>query len=273
LWIAQRMGVDPKAALERYYRTQPAWLAACDLTTPVGVAQFLSDLRATQSISVLANSLRTTRFSIARWLAAKTEPRLPEFFQFVEVASLRLLDFVALFVDPEQLPSVRSTWQALQRARSLAYERPWTQAILRCLELRTYREQPHSASWLAAHLGVDAEEVETGLQQLSSSRQVEWDGTHFAPVTVRAMDIGRDRAKAQQLRAWWGRVGVERAAQGSAGMVYNLFGVSHVDLQRLRLLQKQYIAELRNIVINSEPVQCVVLSADLLIDLSEAPSE
>lgn len=268
-WIAQRTGIDVRAAVLGFYRMPPPWVNSVDLTTKEGVATLLVDLKGQQGLVALATAMGTTRFSIARWLSGKTQPKLPEFLQLVEVSSVRLLDFLAQLVDPEELPSVREVWSAMQRARSLAYEQPWTQGVLRALELHHYHQRPHDTRGLARYLGITRTEVERCLEQLESSLQIYWDGAHWQLSSVRALDISRDRGAAQRLRAWWGRVGVERVEQGRAGMVYNLFGVSRADLERLRLLQKQYIGEVRNVVISSQPVECVVLSADLLLDLAD----
>jgi transcriptional regulator with XRE-family HTH domain len=269
-FVARQSGVNLIEALVRFYRLVPSWVTKTDLATREGVAALLLDLKGQQSVVSLAEAMGTTRFSIARWLSGKTEPKLPEFLRFVEVASLRLLDFLAVLIEPERLPSVRENWQAMQRARTLAYDEPWTQGVLRALELGGYKQQPHSTQWLAARLGITELQVERCLTQLLSSRQIHWDGEHWQLVTVRALDIGRERVRAQQLRAWWGKVGIERAEEGNVGLVYNLFSVSRADLERLRLLQKRYINELRSIVTSSEPVECVVLAADLLIDLERA---
>jgi DNA-binding transcriptional regulator YiaG len=269
-WIMKRLGVDVGKELSRFFRMPPPWLEHTELTTADGVATLLEELKGGQSIVSLAAALGKSRFTLTRWMNASTEPRLPEFFEFVERTTLRLLDFVSLVVDPEQLPSVRMRWRAMQQARTLAYAEPWSQAVLRALETERYRAAPHSARTLASVLGVAVAEVERCLVLLEQSRQVRWDGDHFRLETVQALDIGRDRDAARALRAWWAEVGVERARAGASGMVYNLFGVSRVDLERLRQLQKRYVAELRDIVSESVPVECVVLSADLLMDLSES---
>ena len=39
LRAASRSGVDVTAAIERFYRRAPAWLAEADLTSPAGVAR------------------------------------------------------------------------------------------------------------------------------------------------------------------------------------------------------------------------------------------
>jgi hypothetical protein len=237
------------------------------------MALWLKDLKGNNSAAGVAEAMGLSRFTITRWLSAKTEPKLPEFLRYLELTSLRLMDFVALLVDPAQLPSIRRGWEALQRARSLAYTQPWSQAVLRALETHDYRRQHHDAEQLAARLGVDASEVESSLEQLERAGQVRWSGSHWEIVEVRALDTGRDRRAAAGLRAWWGRVGAERTQSGVPGMTYNVVGVSERDLVRLRELQKAYVSDVRSIVAQSEPVERVVLAADLIIDLGDTAQE
>src|SRR6188472_581453 len=45
LAVAERAGVDVRAALTRFYRTPPPWLATLAPTTPELVARLLEDLR------------------------------------------------------------------------------------------------------------------------------------------------------------------------------------------------------------------------------------
>jgi transcriptional regulator with XRE-family HTH domain len=268
LWIAERLGLDVRLALGQFYRLAPSWLDQTDVTSSKGLSLLLRDLKGKESVAHLAQVMGKSRFTLTRWLNAKTEPKLPEFLHYVECSTLRLLDFIAVFVDPAALPSLRPQWIELQQARRLAYDEPWSQAVLRALELVAYRQRKaHSSAWLAARLGISGSHVDHCLQLLADSGQIAWEGQHWKIKTVRALDTGRDREAAQALRAWWGQVGVERAKAGKPGAVYNLFGVSRFDLERLRLLQKNYLSEVRNIVAQSSPVESVVLAVDMLLDL------
>ncbi len=67
--------------------------------------------------------------------------------------------------------------------------------------------------------------------------------------------------RSRRLRAFWTDVAAERIRQGEPGeFAFNLFGVSTEDLERLKNLQRNYFAEFRRIVANSEPVEEVVLT-------------
>jgi hypothetical protein len=85
---------------------------------------------------------------------------------------------------------------------------------------------------------------------------------------VTALDTRQDPDAARKLRVWWLRQAAARVDAGQRGMMYNLFGVSTADLARLRELQRAYLTELRSVVARSEPVEHVVLGADLLLELA-----
>lgn len=270
LWAARQLGVDVQRAYREFYGTPPSWLERIDPASPQGVAAFLNDLRGNTSIVELARYTGKSRFAIARWLTQKSEPRLPDFLMMIECCSLRLLDFLEQLVDPRLIPSVRGPWQKLQVARRLAYDEPWSQAVLRALELESYRQlEKHRDGWIAERIGV-SEGVETrSLRRLLDSGQIALDEGRYRVNNIMTVDTRRDPERAARLRGWWVRQGAKRSEQGARGTMYNIFGVSGADLARLRELQKAYLGELRAIVARSEPVEHVVLAADLLLDLGE----
>jgi len=73
----------------------------------------------------------------------------------VQGATLRLLYFLAAFVDPTSMPSVADAARRLEASRRIAYEEPFTHAVLRALELEAYRNLPrHVDGFIAEHLGL-----------------------------------------------------------------------------------------------------------------------
>jgi hypothetical protein len=267
---ARKVGIDLDAALAKFYRTPPPWLGKVDLATPEGVATLLTDLRGRTSIVDLARYSKKSRFAVARWVKGETEPKLPEFLELVECASLRLIDLIETLVDPRSMPSICERWQALEVARRLAYEAPWTQAVLRALELDEYRNLPDSpAGWLARRIGISEAEEARCLQLLEQTGQIRWCDGKWQIAEVMALDTRKDPEAALRAKMWWGNVALERFQQGHRGMIYNLFGVSAKDLARLRELQKAYFNELRAIVAQSQPVERVVLATVQLLDLGE----
>ncbi len=269
LKAARRAGVSIHGVFERFYGRPPRWFDHVDPASREGVAAFLNDIRGGTSVVDVAKASEKSRFAVARWLKGQTEPRLPDFLRLVECCSLRLLDFLECMVAPDALPSIRQAWKALQSARRLAYDAPWTQAVLRALELRAYQARRHQSGWIAKRVGVTREIEDECLQLLKQSGQVRWVDGRWVASNVRTLDMRKDPEAALRLKSWWGHVALDRAAGGGRGMVYNLFGVSTSDLDRLRALQAAYFNELRTVVAQSEPVEHVCLAAMFLMDLSE----
>jgi hypothetical protein len=160
LAVAQRAGVDPKAALTRFYRTVPPWLPALAPASREFVTRFLEDLR-------------------GRWLKGEAEPRLPDFLRLIEAMSLRVLDFVAALVDPNELPSLSARWQKLEAGRRAAFDLPWSHAVLRVIELESYQRTPHRPGYIAEQLGIGQEEEKRCVDALLGSGQLDWDGERY----------------------------------------------------------------------------------------------
>lgn len=271
LWAADRVGIDVREALRSFYRGDPEWLTTTDPTTPAGVSALLKDLKGNQRLLELAERSGRNRFAIARWLNGRSEPSLPEFFMLVECSSLRLVDFIEQFVSPKDLPSVRQQWQELQIARNLAYDAPWTQAVLRALELQSYAELPkHRLGWIAKRVGISKEEEQQCLTLLLKSGQIVWENQRWLVRETMALDTRTDPVKARKVRAWWTREVARRVEQGSRGVMYNLFSVSKEDLEKLRELQKAYVGQVRAIVAQSKPEQHIVLAVDALVDFEQS---
>jgi transcriptional regulator with XRE-family HTH domain len=270
-WVAERIGIDVESALTTFFRATPPWLTQNPLTSATGVAVLLRDLKGKISVGEIAARCGFSRFAVSRWLKGQAEPRLPEFLRLIEALSLRLLDFIAAFVDPERLPEVKNAWRELQAARQAAYDLPWSHAFLRLLETEAYaRQERHVRGWLAAKLGLSVTEEERCLSSLTSAGQIAFDAGLYRVREVQAIDTRRDPAGSKRLPAWWAHVALKRLEDGAPGRFsYNLFTVSAKDYQRLEELHLAYFRELRAIVAQSSPAERVALVNMQLLPLAE----
>lgn len=269
--VAARVGVDVGEALERFYRRRPAFLDEHRPLSKRAVAAFLTELRGTTSVVELASRTGYSRFAIARWLNGACEPRLPQFLALIDASSLRLIDFVAAFVDPITLPSLKKTWLALEATRRAAHEVPWTQAVLRCLELPAYAAlEQHVAGFIAGQLGISRDEEERCLARLIETGQVRLEGRHYVVRQALTVDLRRDPASTRKLRGFWTAVAHERLQAGSTGVFsYNVFGISNADLVRLRELHANYFQQMRAIIAQSQPVERVAVTCTQLLALDD----
>lgn len=269
--VAERAGrkLDGLASFHR--QAQSASLVR-GLTTPAGVAAFLDDLRGATATVDLARTAERSRFAVARWLKGEAEPRLPDFLRLVEASSLRLLDFLACFMDPSRLPSIADAWRNLEAARRAAHELPWSHAVLRAVELNGYRQlKRHRPGFIADRLHISREEEERCVALLLQTGQLRKEGKRLVPGAPLMVDTRGDEALSRRTKAWWSQVGLERLQAAQPGTFsYNLFSASHADLARIRELYRGYFREVRRIVAASEPAECVVLMNVHLFELGGA---
>lgn len=267
----ERMGIDVAGCYAVMFNRRPPWLAEHLPASPMAVAAFLRDLRGATPIGQLATAAGINRFSVSRWLKGTAQPNLPQLLRTVEAASERLNDFVGGFVDPERLPSLRESQRKLRLLRRLAYDEPWSHAVLRALQLDVNRDGC-SASGLAAQLGLSPARVKALLQMLQDASQVRRKGRRFVAEPVKRVDTGADRSRARGLKAAWAHTAVERLEAGAPGLFgYSLCELSRADLTRLRALQLDYARAMQAIIADSQPTECVALYCVQLLDLSGAP--
>lgn len=274
LRACQRARIDVPAALTAFYGRPPPWLDAVDPVGPEGVAMLMDDLRGSVTVTELARIAGLSRYSVTRWLAGNTQPRLPDFLRIIEAASTRGIDFLACLVDPLSMPSVAPLWKRMEARRRGAYELPWTQAVLRVVELESYLDLPaHEPGWIARRLGISPEEEATCVDFLRESGQLRWTGTHFAPAT-RAVDTRRDPDVGRRLKAHWSQVAADRIEAGAPGQFsYNVFTVSRKDFERIREAHLAYFHALRAIVADSAPDEVVAVANVQLFELEGGPWE
>lgn len=261
LYAAHRTGVDVHAALVTFVGRDPEWLDPACPWSPETVSALLRDLQGGSSVSDLARRTGRARTRVSRWLSGATEPRLPDFLRLMEAASARAVDLVAVLVDPESVPSVAPLWRRIEARRRGAAKVPWTQAVLRALELEDYRALPeHQAGWVARRLGIPLEEEERCISYLRDTGQIRvverrLESDPIAVDTRRTPEVGR------QLKAHWARVAADRVEATAPGQFsYNVFTVSRADFERIREAHLAYFHALRAIVADSAPDEVVAVA-------------
>ena len=270
-WLAHRTGVDVAAALDRFL---PEREAGDEPWSVDGAAAVMRALQGQRSAAELARELDHSRHSVARWLRGETEPRLPDFLRMVDLCTTGLLDFVALFVDPAALPSIREGWRQLGAARALVREQPWAPAVLLALELDDYKALPaHEAGWLTRRLGLPEAAEERCLALLATAGQIRRRRGLWRVVEVQSVDV-RTPARKLDLKRWWGQVGLDRIGRADGIVSWNLFTISHEDFERVQQLQRQHYRAVRAIVAASEGSDRLVLTNLQLLALdSPEPAE
>lgn len=211
------------------------------------LASWLSALRGSASARDIAARAKLSRHQVSRWLRGQTQPRLPDFLRLLEAITGRASDLVAELVPIESVPSAHRDWARRNAARNLAHEEPWTEAILRIIESKGYRELPeHSAPFICGALDLPLEVVQRCVDKLEAAGIVARRGEHYQAVqalTVDTRSIGK-------LREHWAAVAAERARAPAARDIfsYNVLSASRADVERIDALLRAAFREIRMIV-------------------------
>ncbi len=235
------------------------------------IDEWLRGLRGRTSIVELAQRVNRSRYSVSRWLAGHTTPKLHEFLELVDALTGRAPDWVAELVPIAQVPSLQTIHRQTEAAKTLAFELPWTEAILRVLETTAYQTHPdltHEA--LAAWLGIDVAEFDVALRGLLDAGVIRREGPGYRVVSTLSVDTRVAPQGMRQLRTHWLRLALERAERGERDwFAYNLLSVSRADLQLIQERLRQAFRETRGIVAASEPSECAALVLMQLVHFEE----
>ncbi|MDQ2644815.1 MAG: DUF4423 domain-containing protein [Myxococcota bacterium] len=266
--LAARVGIDLAHCFERFLSDRGA--SAPDVRRTAGVAELVRTLMEEWPIVELAASVGADRTTVARWVSGATEPKLPELLAIIETTTQRLLDFVALFVDPESLPSTRAAYRDLRAQRRLAYELPWSHGVLRALELEQYRKLPrHEPGFIAACLGLSLEEERRYLSELAKAGQIRLRRGRWELRRVLTVDTRPSEADNRRLKLHFAEAAVERLRDGSAPasalFSFNLFAIDTSSLEKIRRLHVEHYQRIRELISAcTSPDQVVLMNLQLV---------
>ncbi|MEQ1567062.1 MAG: helix-turn-helix domain-containing protein [Myxococcota bacterium] len=269
VWQAARaLGLPVDLNLTRFFGGEPG--PGVDPGTADGTAALLRHLRREQPIADLAAAAGRSRHQVSRWLNGVAIPRLPDWLAMVDACTRRVLDWIAIFVDPASLPSAAEAWERLEAARTLLLTAPHAQVVLVATDLDAYRALPaHDDRWLARLLGLEVWEVAGAIDRLVHAGLLERQGPSYAPAVAATVDTRRHPDTGRALKVYWAEAVRRRLDAPGASVSTNVFTVSAADHQRILELYRNTFRQMRAIVAASAPAERVVLIQQALIPLAD----
>jgi transcriptional regulator with XRE-family HTH domain len=222
------------------------------------LASWLSALRGSASARDIALRAQLSRHQVSRWLRGQTQPRLPDFLRLLDAITGRSSDLVAELVPIESVPSAHRDWTRRNAARSLAHEEPWTQAVLRIIESKRYRELPeHSSPFISGALDLPLPVVQRCIDKLEAAGIVARRGEHYQParaLTVDARSIGK-------LREHWASVAAARSRAPGPRDLFScdVLSASRADVERIEVLLRAAFREICSIVAHTSEDEVAAL--------------
>jgi len=199
------------------------------------VPGWLTALQGNQTQTELASKAGVSRHQVGRWLSGRATPRLPEFLSLVHALTGRGEDFVALWVPIDDVPVLKGAWVQRQQARALAWEEPWSEALLQLVRTSAYRACPEpTAEVLAQWLGAPVPDIARTLTRLREAGLLLHQNGRDHPGEPITVDTGHDPVAVRGLKRHWAHVAAERAGTPDVLCAYNVFACAPDDLGFVR---------------------------------------
>ena len=258
LRAATLAGVDVEASFRRFMPALPIARTGADLD----LASWLSALRGRSSLVEIGTRSGLSRYSVARFLSGRARPRLPDFFRLVDGMTGRLPEWVAAFVPIERVPSLVGRFRAAEAARRIAFDVPWSEAVLRVLETQTYRQQRrHVRGSVAVCLEMSPAEEAECLLRLTEAAIVECRAGRYRVRRGNTVDTQGGQQALLNLKRHWASVATARLSSPQAEdfFAYNVMSLSRADLDHAREILRGAFREIRSLVAASQPEEVAAL--------------
>jgi DNA-binding phage protein len=246
------------AAFERF---QPACVKALGGAPHFDVAAWLSELAGSLALAELAARSGLSRHAVGRNLRGTTKPKLDDFIALVEAISGRASDLVQELVPIAEVPELLGVARQRAAAKRLAFEHPWSAAMMRVLETSGYRARDrHEPGYIASRLGLDIEQERAVLAALEAAGVARLRNARYE-VGELTVDTQASADDVRAVRAHWARVGLSRVQEprDQDWLGYNVISTSARDLERVREVLRRAFREIRAIAAASQPAESVAL--------------
>jgi hypothetical protein len=157
----------------------------------------------------------------------------------------------------------------MRAARRLAFDAPWTEAVLRVLETKDYQGlTTHDDAFVAQRLGIAVEIAAAALRNLEAAGVVRLEKGLWRQGRPLSVDTRGARDDMSVLLRHWSAVGYRRILERTPSdfFSYNVMSMSRADHERVRELLRRTFREIRSIVAASEPNECVALMNLQILD-------
>lgn len=276
LRLAKTVRIDVAERLEAFFSDRNlSWARDRKAGIEAFAHAVFQELAKEHAAADLASAIGARRATVARWLKGDSSPKFSQLLRIANACSYRLCDFVEIFAEPRQVPEIAPLYETLQRQRQVAYDMPWSHAVLRAMELTGYRKSAgHGEAFLVETLGTTEAVVRESIAALAAASALRRDGERWVPAEVLAVDTQKDAAGNLRLKEHWAHLALERMTAGSRPrnlFSYNLFAISEQGLARIEALHRAYFEQVRDVVeACTEPTRVAVINVQLF-DLAVDP--
>lgn len=215
----------------------------------------------------LADHTGCSVHQVGRWLTGRAEPRAHQFLALVDAMTGRVDDLIAAWVDIARVPSLRRRWRQRDRARRLAWEQPWSEAVLQVLLAGA-----PSLEQVASRVGIAEDQALDTLEALREAGVIRSARGWYAPLPARTVDTGVEPERVLALKRHWATVAAARTAQADL-CAYNVFSCTEEDMAIVREEVLAAFRRARARIASSPKSETAALLLIQLVPFEEVPGE
>lgn len=171
--------------------------------------------------------------------------------------------------------SLALEYRRVAAARTVALDRPWSEAIMRVMETTGYQShRGDSVAFIARALAASDAEVRDALRALEHAGLVDRQQRAYRVTGTLMVDTKLSAGGRKRLRTHWAGVAQRRVSEGEEGdswFAYNVISVSASDYARIEQRLRAAYREVRSIVRASEPSEVAALLTMQLVPWPAAP--
>ncbi len=209
----------------------------------------------------IAEKIKVSKFIVRRWLCGQTPPTLENILSIIENFHMQLVDFLDVFVDLENIPTLNKQYAKRKLVKELQKRHPYFMAIDKCFYHKKYLNlKKHEDGFVSKKIGISLEEEKEAISKLKKIGAIKLVNNKYQGTAKKALsNLSYEEAKIP-LMYWFNRsiqkiskIGVTPKGPKSVNRYfYNIFNVNDEDVLKIKDEIIKFKAALNDIIKTSK---------------------
>lgn len=217
------------------------------------------------SVTDMSSLLGKSRFTLSRWVNAKSEPTLEDIFALIHLQALLLGEFIEAMVPLDRFRNLDPVLKSRFLLKQLLYSDPRVGAVLRCFELKDYLQLTrHQEGFIAKKLGISIDHEQMLLQKMKNAGVIKRVNGKYE-IQLRRFDTSGDFISNTKLKKYWTQVALnylQRLERPPADSLfgYHVFSVSPKASKEIHKATGEFYARIKSLIgTDAEPAEEILV--------------
>ncbi len=205
------------------------------------------------SVTRIASILGKSRFTVARWVKAQSEPTLDDMLSLFHLQALLLGELLGCLVPVEQLSSLDPQLKRQHLQKQLFYSDPRIGVAIRCFELKDYQElRQHQEGFISRKLGIDINDERELILKMNSAGMIKKLKGKYT-VQLRRIDTSGHFIGNTKIKKYWTHVACNyleklKEPPRDALFGYHVFSASSRTRKEIQKAMAEFQAQVKALI-------------------------